>query len=284
MQLPESKNKFDVKKVQQMLRNENKFITDLLAIAAIPNRGDFQQPELDQGIEQTFNSVNKKSRAKSLQELEERLKALTSRKKLSYKEKLVKKGLKNRMKKRNKQDERNSQSKLERAAKLSSEIGHIKTEEHPDNKLIFNSGDKIVFSKFDFANLGKKKSKKQEKDPKKILKQLTDEKITLNALEKSGDTTKVVAIKEHRAWKNALAKAEGQKIKDDPTLLKKTIKRKEQRVRSSKKKWEARIKGVENAKEERQKKRTENIQRRKKDKKVKNLKKAAKKGKIIPGF
>lgn len=33
-----SKNKFDSKKVEQFLINENKFITDLFSVAAIPDR------------------------------------------------------------------------------------------------------------------------------------------------------------------------------------------------------------------------------------------------------
>lgn len=234
------------------------------------------------------NNANKKPRAKSLQELEERLKAITSKKKLTYKEKLAKKGLKNRMKKKNKQDVRNAKSKLERAAKSivksENETENITETQSKDKKPVFNSDNKIVFSKIDFANLGKKKVKKQEQDPEKLLKKLTEEKNILEKLEQSGETHKVVQIKEKTAWKNALAKAEGQKVKDDPILLKKSVQKKEQKVRSSKKKWEARITGVQKGKDEKQKKRTENIEKRKKEKKNKKLKSAAKRGKIIPGF
>jgi len=116
------------------------------------------------------------------------------------------------------------------------------------------------------------------------LKKFNEEKSKLDRLEESGETHKVVQIKEKTAWKNALAKAEGRKVKDDPILLKKSVLKKEQKVRSSKKKWEARIKGVEKAKDDRQKKRAGNIDKKKKEKKVKKLKTAAKRGKIIPGF
>lgn len=222
--------------------------------------------------------------------MEERLKSITSKKKLSYKEKLTKKGLKNRLKKKNKQDIRNANLKLERAAKLT-----VKTEPSDNNpetqnntqevkKPVFNSENKLVFSKIDFANLGKKKVKKVEKDPEKLLKKLNEEKSRLEQLESAGETSKVVEIKEKAAWKNALAKAEGEKVKDDPILLKKSVVKKEQKVRSSKKKWEARIEGVKKAKDDRQKKRKENIDKRKKQKKVKQLKSAAKRGKIIPGY
>lgn len=223
-----------------------------------------------------------------MQELEERLKAITSnKKKLSYKEKLTKKNLKSRLKKKNKQDKRNAKLKLERAVKLT-----IKNENQVDNEVkkekddkpVFNSENKLVYSKIDFTKLGKNKHKKQEKNPKKILEKLNEGKQKLEELEKEGNITEVVQIKEKIAWKNALAKAEGQKVKDDPLLLKKSLKKKDQKVKSSKKKWEARIKGVEKVKEERQKKRKENIDKRKKDKKVKKMKNATKRGKIIPGF
>lgn len=225
----------------------------------------------------------KKTRAQSLQELESRLKAIVSKKKLSYKDKLAKKGLKKRMKKKNKQDVRNAQSKLERNAKLALKQEN-ESVEVTETKPVFNTDNNIVFSKIDFADVGKKKVKKQEKDPKKLLDKMAEEKTKLVELEKTGDISKVVQIKEKAAWKNALAKAEGQKVRDDPILLKKSVNKKEQKVRASKKKWDARIHNVEKAKNERQTKRTENIEKKKKQKKVKKLKAASKRGKVIPGF
>ncbi|KAL1492210.1 hypothetical protein ABEB36_012692 [Hypothenemus hampei] len=290
MQLPVQEGKFDQKKIEQLLVKENRFVLNLLSIAGVPERRNYDEDDIEDE-QNKFKphpinvEENKKSRAKSLHELEERLKTITSKKKLSYKDKLMKKGLKNRMKKKNKQDSRNAKLKLERAVKSQTKSEHsqgeCKTEE---KKPIFNSENKMVFSKIDFDEVGKKTGKKQEKDPEKILKKLTEEKSKLQELEMSGETKKVVEMKEKVAWKNALAKAQGQKVKDDPELLKKSLTRKEQKVRSSKKKWEARITGVKKAKEEKQKKRSENIAKRKKDKKVKKLKNAAKRGKIIPGF
>lgn len=229
------------------------------------------------------------SRAKSITELQERLQAIQSKKKLTYKEKLVKKGLKNRMKKKSKQDERNAKQKLLRAEKQS-KIEQKPAVEKPaeekvhQKKVVFNSEDKMVFSKFDFSDIGKKVKKKEETDPKKLLARLKEEKEKILQLEQSGETEKAVEIKEKIHWKNALAKAEGKKVKDDPLLLKKTIQKEKYKVNKSKKQWAARKEGVEKAKEERQMKRTENIEKRKKDKKLKKLKNAAKKGKIIPGF
>lgn len=44
-------------------------------------------------------------------------------------------------------------------------------------------------------------------------------------LEEREENVKVREIKEKEAWRNILQKAEGQKIKDDPILLKKSIKK-----------------------------------------------------------
>lgn len=229
-------------------------------------------------------------RAKSISELQERLQAIRSKKKLTYKEKLVKKGLKNRMKKKSKQDERNAKQKLIRANKLATnEVKNENvenTEKHiQEKKPVFNNENKMVFSKFDFTELGnKQKKKKQPKDPKKILEIIEKQKEKVNNLLESGETKKAIEIKEKSVWKNALAKATGEKVKDDPDLLKKSIRKQSQKKNVSKKKWEARIESVKNAQEERQKKRSENIAKRKKDKKLNKLKKAAKKGKIVPGL
>ncbi|KAJ8967997.1 hypothetical protein NQ314_002531 [Rhamnusium bicolor] len=251
MQLIKNRTKFDPKKVEQILINENKFITDLFSVTAIPERKDFNED--DETSEKAhnfgFNMQGKKtSRAKSLQELQQRLEAITSKKKLTYKDKLTKKGLKNRMKKKNKREERNTKQKLVRVAKLTAKteknVGDSTIDEG-HTKPIFNSEDKMVYSKFDFANLEEQKEKIQK-------------------LEERGETEKALEIKEKAAWRNALAKVKGQKVKDDPTLLKKSMRKQEQKQRSSKKKWENRIQGVQRAKDERQQKRTENIEKKKK--------------------
>lgn len=218
-------------------------------------------------------------------ELQERLEAITSKKTLTYKEKVSKKKIKNQMRKKNKHNERNAEQKSKRAEnlKLKPETNGI-TEHKKPTKPIFNSEGKMVFSKFDFSNLGQSKDRKQEKDPKKILQNLEKEKEKIKELQNQGDIDKAVEIKEKTAWKNALAKAEGKKVKDDPILLKKTVQKQEQKKRSSAKKWQARVEGVSKAKDERQKKRSDNIEKRKGDKKKNKLKKAVKRGKIIPGF
>ncbi|CAH1971360.1 unnamed protein product [Acanthoscelides obtectus] len=275
------------KKIEEFLRSEGNFIMDLLQTAGVPDRRLNDDDENDEGKANEENSFKKASRARSLQELQDRLERVKGKKKMNYREKLEKKKLKNQLKKKTKKSERHANHKLSRAAKLSSVLEkstEMESDTKKPDKPVYNKDEKLVFSKFDFAEIGKKKKVKKEKDPKKILENLEKQNEKINKLKESGEIEKAIEIKEKNAWKNALAKAEGQKIKDDPLLLKKSVKKKEQKQRSSKKKWEQRIQGVEKAKQDRQQKRKDNIQKRKKDKKTTKLKKAAKRGKIIPGF
>lgn len=230
----------------------------------------------------------KTSRAKSLVELQKRLDEISRRKKLSYKEKLIKKNLKTRIKRKGKQSERNATHKQERFKKEIEDQLEMKQkdlyEQNTSSNSQTNQDEKMFFSKFDFSNIGKKKFKKEKHDPKKILEELQKQKVKIDKLAESGEIEKAAEIKEKAAWKNALAKAQGEKVKDDVGLLSKSIKKREQKAKQSKKKWEARQEAVEKGKMERQKKRQENIDKRKKEKKLHKMKKAVKKGKIIPGF
>lgn len=94
----------------------------------------------------------------------------------------------------------------------------IKTEDEevpkvPKPKPVFNSEGKMVFSKFDFSEVGvKKKLPKGQNDPKTILEQLEKKKEKLKQLEDLGDKEKAEDIREKDAWKSALAKASGEKV------------------------------------------------------------------------
>lgn len=296
----------DDKEIERIIREENSFITHLFAISSFPannqNEGKFFSRRSDNSnlflmftdesefLEDTHHKPEdvqtKTNRAQTISELQERLQAMRTKKKSTYKEKLTKQKLKNRVKKIKKQDERHVKQKMLRAAKeVKKDLSSEEVSNTQDTtKPVFNSNDKIVFSKVDFADIGKKKKKKAVNDPKSLLNELQKQKEKLNTLQESGDTGKALEIKQKVAWKNAVAKAEGKKVKDDPELLKRSIKRQEQKKKASQKKWKVRQENVEKTKEERQKKRADNIAKRKKDKKLHKLKKAAKKGKIIPGF
>ena len=156
-------------------------------------------------------------------------------------------------------------------------------------KPIYNSEGKMVFSKFDFSESGVKtaalsRKDKDERDPRKILKKIEKQNEQFKEMVEEGNLEKATEMKEKLAWNRALTKAEGLKVKDDPELLKKTIKKEFKKKERSKKKWESRIDAIKHRQDDRQKKRTENIEARKKQVKLNKLKKAVKKGRIIPGF
>jgi len=82
-------------------------------------------------------------------------------------------------------------------------------------------------------------------------------------------------------WKTALAKAKGEKIRDNVQLLRKTIKKQTKIRQQSAKKWQQKKSETEKRVNERQEKRKTNLQKRKDDKKAKIKKRLIKKGRLI---
>lgn len=162
----------------------------------------------------------KTKRAHTFEELHAKLEELKGVKKLDYKQKLLKKNLENRIKKKRKRDERLIQKKLTRTEQSSAGGSKIKADvlnedipKIPKPKPVFNAEGKMVFSKFDFSEIGvKKKLPKNKNDPKKILQQLQQKKEKFKQLEDSGNKEKLKDMKEKDAWKSALAKANGEKV------------------------------------------------------------------------
>ncbi|XP_018368906.1 PREDICTED: surfeit locus protein 6 homolog [Trachymyrmex cornetzi] len=295
MQLTMSKG-FNKKAIRKMLQKEEQFISHILSIMPVSmhelaEKNDSTKEEEPTKKVKNFAIPGKKiKRAQSFKELHAKLEELKGVKKLHYKQKLLKKTLKNKLKKKTKKEERLLQRKLARIEQNTVDGSKIKMENEevpkvPKPKPVFNSEGKMVFSKFDFSEIGvKKKLPKSQNDPKKMLQQLQQKKEKLKQLEDLGDKEEAEDIREKDAWKSALAKASGEKVKDDPDLLKRTIKRNEQKKKHSANKWNSRLDNVQKSMQERQEKRRENIMKRKKEKKHNKLKKAAKKGRIIPGF
>lgn len=277
-------NKFDRKRVEEVLKTENQFITNLFSVLALPqNHQNDEESDIETSPKNLPQPVKKTSRATSLVELQNRIDKLKN-KDNTYKAKLQKKNLKNKLKKKMKAEKRGPKIKSTRP-NIDPKEKDNKTDLSTDKvQPVYNNNDKIVFSKIDFAGLGNEKHRKTESNPKKVLEQVQEINNKIDKLKSSGEITKAIEIKEKNAWKNALAKTQGIKVKDDPILLKKSIQKQEQKKRSSKKKWESRIESVNKAKEERQKKRGENIDKRKKEKKLHKLKKSVKRGKVIPGL
>ncbi|XP_035683230.1 ribosomal RNA-processing protein 14-C-like [Branchiostoma floridae] len=156
----------------------------------------------------------------------------------------------------------------------------------PDGTPVLNQEGKLVFSKFDFTSdvgSGKKKGKEAPKHLKKLLAKAEDKKQKIKDL-KSEDLGKAHEVEQKSKWKSALQKAQGVKLKDDPELLKKSIKRKDQIKKKSKKQWKERKDQVEANIKKKQDKRRDNLKARKQQKVSNKIKKAKKKGRVVPGF
>ena len=80
------------------------------------------------------------------------------------------------------------------------------------------------------------------------------------------DAEKRANVEEKDMWANANKRARGEKLRDNASLLKKALKRKESQKGKSAKEWQDRTEGVQKAKEGKQRKREENLHRRREEK------------------
>lgn len=97
-------------------------------------------------------------RARSIAELEEKLEKIKSQKNFNLKNKLAKKSLNSKLNKKLKKNERHKKTKVNPiednpAANVKQEI---KIKSQANVKPVFNTDGKLVFSKFDFSNIGHK--------------------------------------------------------------------------------------------------------------------------------
>ena len=127
---------------------------------------------------------------------------------------------------------------------------------------------------------------KVPKDPHNALQVAKKKAERLNAME----TEKRTDIEEKDMWLNAKKRAQGERVSDSTSLLKKALKRKEKQKKKSEKEWNERTQSVAQGQAARQKKREENLAKRKEEKgsKGKGGKKAGgskkPKKKARPGF
>ncbi|KAM5440367.1 hypothetical protein McanMca71_003848 [Microsporum canis] len=145
-------------------------------------------------------------------------------------------------------------------------------------RVVFADGQQLDASMTGLRDTAKKRG---PQDANTALKAAEAKKARLAGL----DEEKRTDIEEKDMWLNAKKRAHGERVKDDVSLLKKALSRKEGIKKRSEKQWKERIEGVAKGKEIRQSKRDENIRKRKENKGVKGGKKVTKsKGKGRPGF
>ncbi|OWR53108.1 surfeit locus protein 6 homolog [Danaus plexippus] len=271
------------------LTKELNFIKNVFSVLSIPlqKKGDMED-QMDfeiVGDKPEQNNKPQPARASNILELKERLEKIKSQNNYNLKNKLAKKSLNSKLNKIKKREKvKINKHKVQAVLDSENPTENKKNNVKPNvnaAKPIFNNEGKLVFSKFDFAKLGDRdRGSKGNKDPKKLLDNLKQQEEKIKNIAEV-DSEKAKELKEKIAWKNILQKAEGEKVKDDPTLLKKSIKKIEQIKKVSKKKWENRIQSVEKKKGDRQKKRQENISKKKKEKKAKVVKQAVKRGRVV---
>uniref|UniRef100_A0AC35U191 SURF6 domain-containing protein n=1 Tax=Rhabditophanes sp. KR3021 TaxID=114890 RepID=A0AC35U191_9BILA len=147
---------------------------------------------------------------------------------------------------------------------------------------------KLSFSKLKDKNVVKdkklsKSAKKEEfkgRDFKALLKKVEKREEKIASIREK-DPEKADTIEKDIKWKSAMKRAEGEKIKDNPQMLKAAAKRKEIIKESRGKKWDERKNAITETKEKKQDKREGNLKKRIDDKKDKKIAKAKKRGRVV---
>ncbi|KAF1979964.1 SURF6-domain-containing protein [Bimuria novae-zelandiae CBS 107.79] len=129
----------------------------------------------------------------------------------------------------------------------------------------------------DLSGFRESKKQKGRSDPKTALEAAKNKQARLGAL----DEEKRKKIEEQDLWLNAKRRAQGERVHDDPKLLKKSVKRLDKQKAKSSREWGDRKEAVEKGIEARQKKREENLRKRRDEKGMKGKKKASKPGKKV---
>ncbi|KAI9844479.1 MAG: surfeit locus protein [Sclerophora amabilis] len=132
------------------------------------------------------------------------------------------------------------------------------------------------------SNVLESRKRKGPQDPLGAMKAAESKRARINGF----DEEKRKDIEEKDMWLKARKRAHGEKIRDDTSLLKKTLKRKEKAKSKSESQWKEREENVTKGKEARQKKREDNLRKRKEEKGSKGKKPSSKGAKKVkrPGF
>ncbi|KAK7204618.1 surfeit locus protein 6-domain-containing protein [Myxozyma melibiosi] len=149
------------------------------------------------------------------------------------------------------------------------------------SKVLLDTGDEV-------SAAGEIKPKKRKKGPSDLLGQLKHVEAK-KARIASMDEEKRRTIEEKEKWKRAIKQAEGEKVRDDEVLLKKSLKKQFKQKKKSAREWKEREENVQKGILARQKKREENIAARREQKakggsKKKSKSSGLKKKKKRPGF
>jgi len=288
---------------KQRLQADHDYIVSFLDAMHIPNhkKDDDEEDEFEEDHEGSETKEEKEkrikpggtSRAASSQELRDRLQARLEElrgRKLGVFESKRQKKLKRKLAsiEKKKLADQDMKQKLMTIGKNAGNLNKVINKEvEPLGVKVAKPSVKtekgVVFSKFDFKDDMAPKEEKKNADPKAALDKIKKSKEKIKLWEEKGKPEKAKNIENKIAWDNALGKAEGEKVKDDEFLLKKSIKKQKQIKNSSKKKWDARAEGVKAKETAFVEKREGNMLKRKKAKKAKTMKTLAARGRHVPG-
>ncbi len=143
--------------------------------------------------------------------------------------------------------------------------------------LVKDENGQVVFNKFDFsAPTQDWESEPTKKDYQKLLAKAEAKKKRLETIKRK-DEEAGLQLSTDLNWEKALEMAGGTKPRDDPQLLKKTIKRLGKKKDQSRKTWQERARHEQQTKDKRQEVRKKHVQERIQQIKAKKMKKAVKK-------
>jgi len=292
-----------VRSAKERMKTDFSYITSFLGAIHIPRHKTNDEDILDacDDDEETLEEKQKRvrpgdtSRANNREELQQRLQAkleeLRGQKSDGQNSKKAEKKLKKKLAKieKKKKESEELKQKLMTVGRNAGKKGNLMKAAESLGAVPKKPGVKtskgVVFSKFDFKDeIKSSKDPKKNLDPQAALNKLKKNKEKIKMWEDKGRSDKASKIENNIAWDNALKKAQGEKVKDDVTLLKKSIKKQKQIKSSSKKKWEKRADEVKSKESAFVEKRETNLNKRIKEKKDKKMKKLAAKGRHVPGF
>lgn len=134
------------------------------------------------------------------------------------------------------------------------------------------------------TNLRDKPKKHGAQDPASALRAAEAKKERLDSM----NETKRADVEQKDMWLNAKKRAHGERVRDDTSLLKKALKRKESAKRKSEREWKERHETIKKGQDTKQHKRDDNLRKRRDDKISNKIRKATgtpkKKAKARPGF
>ena len=175
-----------------------------------------------------------------------------------------------RAQKRQKRIEARKKKKEKRKSMAAKQSSTEKQIAQPSRPSVQDQEGRVVYSKFDFSvPMDWKQGPK--KNYHSLLKKAEAIQEKLDRLKKE-DEKKGQELEDKLKWKRAMQQAKGVKVKDDPKLLKNTLKRVEKKKSQSRKQWEERTTNEQKMKDKRQEVRQKHIRERTEQKKTNKTK------------